>query len=86
MKSTQRKSNSSKAVKTAEESEEDEEDSSDYDYDDDDEKDEIAHLAKRISKAWIKRKKKKGFVPKKDEKRKTKQSDIICFECKELDM
>ena len=52
--------------------------------DDDDEKDEIAHLAERISKAWIRRrKKKKGFSPKKDKKGKPKKSEIICFECKE---
>ena len=42
-------------MKAAKDSDEDEDESFD---DDDDEKDEIAHLAKRISKAWIKRKKK----------------------------
>ena len=67
-------------MKAVEESEEGQEDSFD---DDDDKKDEITHLAKRISKAWIKRKKKKGLVPKKDKKGKAKQSKIICFECKE---
>ena len=79
LKSTQRKSSSSKAMKAAEEEEEEE---SFYD-DNDDEKDEIAHLVERISKAWIRRKKKKGFVPKKDKKGKAKQSEIICFECNE---
>ena len=64
-------------MKAAEETKEEEEDFSD------DEKDEIAHLEKRISKAWIKRKKKKGFVPKKNKKGKAKQSEVICFECKE---
>ena len=78
LKSTQRKSSSSKAMKAAEVSKEEEKDSSN----DDDEKDEIAHLAERISKAWIRRKKKKGFVPKKDKKGKAKQSEVICFECK----
>ena len=46
-------------------------DESSEDEDDDDEKDEIAHLARRISKAWIKRKK-KDFVPKKDKKGQSK--------------
>ena len=67
------------AVEESEE-EEEEEDSS---YDDDDEKVEIAHLAEMISKAWIRRKKKKGFVPKKNKKGKAKQSEVICFQCKE---
>ena len=49
------------------------------DYDED----EIVHLARRILKVWINRKKKKGFVPKKDKKGKAKQDDVICFECKE---
>ena len=61
-------------MKALEESEEDEEDSSDDD--------EIAHLAKRISKAWIKRKK-KSFVTKKDKKAKAKQDEVIYFEFKE---
>ena len=65
-------------MKASEESQEDEEDSSK----DDDNDDEIAHLARRISKAWIKRKK-KSFVPKKNKKGKAKQDEIICFECKE---
>ena len=49
-------------MKSAEELEEDEEDSSE-----DDDDNEIAHLVRRISKAWIKRKK-KGLVLKKDKK------------------
>ena len=61
MKSTHKRTSSSKAMKVAEDSDESSED-------DDDEKDEIAYLARRISKAWIKRKK-KGFVPKKDKKK-----------------
>ena len=67
LKSTQRKSSSSKAMKVTEEIDEEKEDYSD---DDDDEKDEITYLVERISKASIKRKrkKKKGFVPKKDKK------------------
>ena len=48
LKSTQRRSSSSKAMKASKESDEDEEERSDSD--DDDEKDEIAHLAERISK------------------------------------
>ena len=54
-------------MKASEESEEEEEDSSE----DDDDDDEIVHLAMRISKAWIKRKK-KSFVPKKNKKGKAK--------------
>ena len=72
LKSTQKRTQSSKAMKALEESEEDEEDSSDGDDDDDDDDDdEIAHLARKIPKAWIKRKK-KIFVPKKDKKDKAK--------------
>ena len=74
LKSTQKRTQFAKAMKASEESKEDEEDSSDDD--------EIAHLARKISKAWIKRKK-KSFVPKKDRKGKAKQDKIICFECKE---
>ena len=40
-------------------------------------------MAGRISKAWIKTKKKKGFVPKRDKKGKVKPDEVICFECKE---
>ena len=76
LKSTQRKTSSSKAMKAIEDLDKDE---SSEDEDDDDEKDEIAHLARRISKAWIKRKK-KDFVPKKDKKGKAKQDEVICFE------
>ena len=65
-------------MKASEESYEDEEEPSDDN--DDDKKDEITHLAERISKAWIRRKKKKGFIPNKDKKGKAKQSEIICFE------
>ena len=79
LKSTQRRSSSSKAMKATKELDEEEEDPSDDN--DDDEKDEISHLVERISKAWIRRKKKKGFVPEKDKKGKAKQSEIICFEC-----
>ena len=78
MKTAQRKSSTSKAMKVAEDSNEDEDESSK----DDDEVDEIAHLARRFSKAWIKRKK-KGFVPKRDKKSKAKQDEVICFDCKE---
>ena len=66
LKSIQKMTQSSKAMKASEESEEDEEDS----FNEDD--DEIVHLARKISKAWIKRKK-KSFVPKKDKKGKVKQ-------------
>ena len=65
-------------MKVSEESKEDEEDSSD----DEDDNEKIAHLARKISKAWIKRKK-KNFAPKKDKKSKNKQDEIIYFECKE---
>ena len=64
-------------MKASEESEEDEVDSSKEDDDD-----EITHLARKISKVWIKRKK-KGFIPKKDKKGKAKQDEVICFKCKE---
>ena len=81
LKCTQRKSSSSKAMKATKDLDLDEDESSDDD--DDDEKDEIAHLARRISKTWIKRKKKKSFVPEKDKKGKAKKDEVICFECKE---
>ena len=58
LKTTQKKSRSSKATKVVEDFDEDEVESSD----DDDEKHEIAHLVRKISKAWIKRKK-KSFCP-----------------------
>ena len=77
LKSTQKRTSSSKAMKTAKESEEHGKDSSD-----DEDDDEIAHLARRISKAWMRRKK-KGLVMKKDKKCKAKQDEVICFECKE---
>ena len=67
LKSTQRKSSSSKAIKVVEDSDKDEDES----FEDDDEKDKIAHLARRISKGWIKRKK-KGIAPKKDKKGQSK--------------
>ena len=40
-------------------------------------------MMRKISKAWTKRKKKKGFVPKKDKKGKAKHDEVICFECTE---
>ena len=52
--STQRRSSSSKAMKALEEIYKEEEP---FDEEDDKEKDEIAHLAKKIAKAWIRRKK-----------------------------
>ena len=78
LKSTQKRTQSSKALKASEDSEEEEQDS----YDDEDDSDEIAHLERKISRAWIKRKK-KNLVPKKDKKGKAKQDEIICFACKE---
>ena len=83
LKSTQRRSNSSKAMKAAKEFEEEEEDSFD---DDDDEKDEIAHLAKRISKAWIRRKEKKGFVPKKDKRERLSRVKSSTLNANSLDI
>ena len=80
MKFIQRRISSTKAMKALEESEEEGESFEDKD---EEEKDEITYLAQKISKAWIKRKKKKGFPPKKDKKGKTKQNEIICYECKE---
>ena len=78
LKAAKKKAQSSKALKASEDTEEEDQDSSD----DDDDSDEIAHLARKISRAWIKRKK-KNLVPKKDKKGKAKQDEIICFECKE---
>ena len=77
LKSTQKRTSSSKAMKVIEESEKDEEDSSDNE-----DNDEIAYLARRISKAWMSIKK-KGPIMKKDKKGKAKQDEVICFECKE---
>ena len=68
-------------MKASEESEEEEEEEKESSNNDDDDNDKIAHLARKISKAWIKRKK-KNLVPKKDKKGKVKQDEIICFECK----
>ena len=70
LKSTHRRFSSSKAMKALKELDEEEEEP--FDDDDDDEKDEIAHLVERISKDWVRRKKKKGFVPKKDKKGKAR--------------
>ena len=81
LKSTQKNTNSSKAMKSLEELEKNEEDS----FDNDDDDDEIAHLAKRISKAWIKRKK-KSFGTKKDEKGKAKQMRLFASNAKSLDI
>ena len=85
LKSTHRRSSSSKAMKASKESDEEEEEEEEEEHSNDDanDDDEIAYLAKRISKAWIRRKKKKRFVPKKDKKGKAKQSEIICFKCKD---
>ena len=81
LKSTQRRSSFSKAMKASKEIDEEEESPDDEDEED---KDEIAHLAKKISKAWIIRmKKKKDFVPKKEKKGKAKQNEITYYECKE---
>ena len=64
-------------MKVAEDLYEDENESSE------DDEDEIAHLGRRILKAWINRKKKKCFVLKKNKKGKPKHGEVICFECKE---
>ena len=68
-------------MKALEEMEEEEESSND---EDEEKKYEIAHLAEMISKAWIRRKKKKRFTPKKDKKGEAKQIKIIYYKCKEL--
>ena len=81
LKSIQRRSNSFEAMKASKETDEEEEPSND---EDEEKKDKIAHLAKKISKAWIRRIKKKEVTPKKDKKGKTKQNEIICHVCKEL--
>ena len=73
LKSIQRRSHSSKAMKALEDIDVKEEPSDD---EDDEEKNEIAHLVEKILKAWISRKKKKGFVPKKDKKGKAKPNEI----------
>ena len=79
LKSTQKRSSSSKTIKASEEIHEEKEPSNDKD---DEDEYEITHLVKKISKAQIKRKKKKGFVPKKGKKGKAKQNKITCYECK----
>ena len=61
LKSTQRRASFSKAMKALEKADE-EESSND---DDIDEQDEIVNLAHKITKAWIRRKNKKGLPPKK---------------------
>ena len=80
LKSIQRRSSTSKAMKASEEIDERKELSND---EDDKVKDEIAHLAEKITRVWIRKKKKKGVTPKVDKKRKAKQNEIICFEWKE---
>ena len=67
-------------MKASEELEENEEDSS---QDDDD--DEIAHLARRILKAWIKTKK-KSFVPKKHKKARPSKTRLFASNARSLDM
>ena len=67
LKSAQKRTQSSKALKVPKDSDEEERDSSD----DEDDSDEIAHLARKISRVWIK-KKKKNLVPNKDKKGKAK--------------
>ena len=69
-------------MKTSEETDEEREPSNDKD---DEVTDEIAHLLEKITRVWIRRKKKNRVTPKLDKKRKTKQNEIICFECKELE-
>ena len=64
MKSAQKMAQSSKALKASEDTEEEDQDSSSSS---DDDSDKIAHLTRKISRAWIKRKK-KNLVPKKDKK------------------
>ena len=81
LKSTQRKSSSSKAMKASKETDEEEEPSND---EDDEEKDEITHLAKKISNAWIRMKKRKASLPKIIKREKPKQNEITCYECMEL--
>ena len=53
---------------------------------DEEEKDEIANLAEKISKAWIRRKKMKMFPPKIDKKGKSQQNEITCYEYKEPEL
>ena len=77
LKSTQRRSSFSKAMKALEETDKEKEPSDDEDKEG---KDEIAHLAKKISIAWIRRMTKKRVAPKKDKKGKAKKNEIICYE------
>ena len=77
LKSTQKRTQSSKASK---ESKEEEEDPSN----EDDDSDEIAHLVRNISKAWIKRK--KNLVPKKDKKARLSKMRSSSLSARNLDM
>ena len=69
-------------MKASEETDEEKEPSNDTD---DELKDEIAHLAKKIIRAWIRRKKKKRVTPKVDKKGKIKQNEIIALNARNSD-
>ena len=80
LKSTQKRTQSSKAMKALEESKEDEEDSSE-----DNDDDEIAYLARRMSKSWIKRKK-KSFVPKRTKRARPNKTRLFALNVRSLNM
>ena len=82
LKSTQRKPSSSKAMKVVEDSDEDEDESF---QDDNDEKDEIAYLARRISKAYINKNKKKGLSLKGTKREKQSKMKLFALNAKNLD-
>ena len=86
LKSTQRKVISSKAMKDVEESESEEKEEEEESFDDDEEKDEIAHLGERISKAWIKRKKKKVLSLKRTKRGRQSSVKSSALNAKNLDM
>ena len=70
-------------MKASEELEEEKESSED---EDEEEKNEISHLAVKISKAWIRRKKKKGFPPNKGKKEKQNKMTLFAMNAKNLDI
>ena len=80
LKSIQKRTQSSKAMKVLEEAEGDEEDSSSSDDDD-----KIAHFARKISKAWIKRKK-KNLIPKKTRKARPRKMRSFALNARSQDM
>ena len=84
LKFTQRRPSSSKAIKTSKETNKEKEPSDDEDEED---KDEIAHLLEKISRAWIKRmKKKKALFLKRTRKEKPSKMRSTAVSARSLDI